>query len=168
MPMLPAAIGIVLDQTEKKILLVKRKDVPVWVLPGGGIEIGEKPFDAVLREIWEETNLKVKVMRQVAEYTPINRLATLTFVFICKLREGTPQLSNETSDIAFFSIDALPSSLFNPHRDWINEGLKTKSLVKKPLTQITYWATFKYFFQHPLFLLKYAWTRWVKNRHERN
>jgi ADP-ribose pyrophosphatase YjhB (NUDIX family) len=164
--MLPAAIGIVLDQTKTKILLVKRRDVPIWVLPGGGIEKEELPAEAVLREVFEETNLRVEIIKQVAEYTPVNLLTTQTFVFLCKIKEGTPQLSEETNGIDFFPIKALPPQLFSPHQEWITEGLTTQSLIKKPLLQITYWAVLKYFFYHPIHLIKYAWTRWIKNRHE--
>lgn len=39
----------------QKLLLVKRRDVPVWVFPGGGIEKGETPERAVVREVFEES-----------------------------------------------------------------------------------------------------------------
>jgi bifunctional NMN adenylyltransferase/nudix hydrolase len=44
------------------ILLVKRKDHPgkgLWALPGGFINPNELLVDAMLRELWEETKLKV-------------------------------------------------------------------------------------------------------------
>jgi 8-oxo-dGTP pyrophosphatase MutT (NUDIX family) len=31
-----------------KILLIKRRDIPVWVLPGGGIDQGESPETAAV------------------------------------------------------------------------------------------------------------------------
>lgn len=61
-------IGIVFIN-ENKVLLQKRRDVPVWFLPGGGIDKGESPEKAVVREIYEETGIKSKVIRQVAEYS---------------------------------------------------------------------------------------------------
>ncbi|MEG3632067.1 NUDIX hydrolase [Streptomyces poriticola] len=35
--------------------------VPEWVLPGGGMEHGEDPFDTVVREVAEETGYRIDV-----------------------------------------------------------------------------------------------------------
>ncbi len=162
MPLAPASVGVIFDDAHLHLLLVKRCDVPVWVLPGGGIDSNESPIQAVVREIYEETGLNVYVERQAAEYTPINRLAALTFVYVCSIKGGEIKTSNETREVRFFAINQLPPDLFTPHRDWIHDALTSTSTVKKPLTQITYFATLKYFFRHPIHILSYAWTRWIK------
>lgn len=38
-----------------------------WTLPGGGIEAGESPAEAAMREVWEETGLRVRAMRLLWE-----------------------------------------------------------------------------------------------------
>ena len=48
----------------EEILLVQRKFPPSagsWVLPGGFVDQGERPQDAVLRELKEEANLNGKI-----------------------------------------------------------------------------------------------------------
>ncbi|MGH2638029.1 MAG: NUDIX hydrolase, partial [Rhabdochlamydiaceae bacterium] len=66
---------------DEQALLIQRRDIPVWVLPGGGINPGETPESAACRETEEETGLKVEIARKIAEYTPINRLAHFTHFY---------------------------------------------------------------------------------------
>ena len=59
-----AAYGLV--QSGDRLLLVKltpRTPSPgSWSLPGGGIDHGEHPADAVIRELYEETGLRGRVV----------------------------------------------------------------------------------------------------------
>lgn len=163
MPLLPAAIAIILNADKSQVLLVKRCDVPIWVLPGGGIEVGETPEEALIREIEEETGYIVQILRKGAEYHPINRLAAFTTVFICQIRSGHICLSSETNAIAFFPLHHLPSNFFPPHKHWLSEILTQSTLIQRPLTEISYFALCKYFLQHPGQVLRFAWTRFGKN-----
>lgn len=150
-----SAIGIVHGATPQEIILVKRRDVPIWVLPGGGIDSGESPEDAVVREVFEETGLHVRVIRKTGEYTPLNRLSALTHVFECERFGGELCVTEETRGAQSFSRDRLPSSFFFVHHDWLKDADQNKtSLVKKPISQVTYWNLFKFFIKHPLLVLR--------------
>lgn len=163
MPISPAAIGIIFNSDKTHVLLIKRKDVPIWVLPGGGIDPEETAEAAIIREIQEETGFLVQIERKCAEYTPINRLAAFTSVFICHIQEGQASLSSETADIQFHSLSALPSTFFDIHYDWLKEALHSSILIQKPLTTLTYFKALKYLLRHPLHVIRYTLTR-LKNR----
>lgn len=46
-----------------EILLCHRRDLDLWNLPGGSVEAGESPWEAVVREIREETGVDADVVR---------------------------------------------------------------------------------------------------------
>ena len=56
-----SVVGILFSKDQKEVLLIKRRDVPVWVLPGGGIEKSESLEEAIIREVLEETGWVVTV-----------------------------------------------------------------------------------------------------------
>ncbi len=56
------ASAFVIDPSTKKILLVKHKKYNKWVQPGGHIIENEAPEEAAIREVYEETNLKVRLL----------------------------------------------------------------------------------------------------------
>lgn len=162
MAILPAAIGIVYQPHEKAVLLVKRRDVPVWVLPGGGIDPDETPEEAVIREVFEETGFHIAIVRKCAEYLPSNSFTRLTHVFVCHVTGGEASLSAESSEVAFFPLEHLPTSFFKIHYDWLQDSLNHTDLVRKHLTQITLWEILKYTLRHPWHTIRYAYGRWVK------
>ena len=52
----------VINPDTKKILLVKHREFKKWVQPGGHLEHNETPEEAAVREVYEETQIKVKVL----------------------------------------------------------------------------------------------------------
>lgn len=52
----------VFDPKTKKFLMIKHKKVGKWLEPGGHIELNEDPEEAGLREVFEETGIKVKLI----------------------------------------------------------------------------------------------------------
>lgn len=152
-----AAIGIVLDA--QKILWIKRRDIPIWVLPGGGIDEGESPEQAVLREIEEESGLQATILRKAALYTPVNRWTAATHLFICQSENGVPKTSLEAADVGFFPIANPPEPHFPLHASWLKEALEHTELIERPLNEFTWWKVGRYFLKHPLLLLSYLLTK---------
>lgn len=154
-----AAVAVVFNDTKTELLLVKRRDVPIWVLPGGGIDPHETPELAVLRETHEETGLECHIVRKIAEYFPLNRLAQPTHLYECKVIGGTLKLSPESQDVKFFPLQQLPQDFFIVHQDWLNDALLNQAkLIVKPISRVTYWNLFLYFCRHPWQVLRFLWT----------
>lgn len=164
MALQPASIGIVFDE-KKQLLLVQRRDVPIWVLPGGGIEPGELPEKALCREVKEEAGIEIEIVKKCAEYRPVNALSSLTSLFLGKKIGGAEKISDETAAVAFFPLHALPRDFFFIHRLWLEESLKSVELIERPLVEVNYRTLFKYFLMHPSYVFAYLYTRFNrKNR----
>ncbi len=64
-------VGIILINNQKKVFVGKRKDINhiAWQLPQGGIERGELPYEAAVRELKEETSVeKVELIKMSRFY----------------------------------------------------------------------------------------------------
>lgn len=62
-------VGVVLINADGFIFAGQRLDnpVPAWQMPQGGIDDGEKPRAAALRELWEETGVTADLVEFVAK-----------------------------------------------------------------------------------------------------
>lgn len=61
-------VGVMLINPAGLIFAGQRldSDVPAWQMPQGGIDAGEKPRAAALRELWEETGIARALVAPVA------------------------------------------------------------------------------------------------------
>ena len=52
-------VGVMLANAEGRVFVGQRidQDITAWQMPQGGIDPGESPRDAALRELWEETGV---------------------------------------------------------------------------------------------------------------
>ena len=52
---------------EQRILLLRQKRSPFWLLPGGHVEDTELPHEAAIREVFEETSLRIELLEKGVE-----------------------------------------------------------------------------------------------------
>lgn len=147
---------VFLDQSKKKLLAIKRRDVAMWTLPGGGIDEGETPEEAAIREVLEETGVVVKVQRTVGIYTPVRFTKTLTYLIECFAVDGVPKVTDEVCDVGFFPIHNPPQLFFKLHEIWIEEALQNHPyIIERELTELNIWSFFKYALCHPIHVGRY-------------
>src|SRR5437870_7870136 len=62
-----ASSGAAIVGPDGRILLLKRADEEIWCLPKGTVEPGETLEETAIREVQEETGLRVKLLRPLHE-----------------------------------------------------------------------------------------------------
>lgn len=100
-----------------KILILKRirpssDGLGYWELPGGGLEYGETPHEALIRELKEETNLDIKIIKPVYTFTAIRpSYQTVGIGFLTIPTNDHVIISEEHTDYQFVTIDDLKNYL---------------------------------------------------------
>jgi 8-oxo-dGTP diphosphatase len=103
------AFAIIFDN-RCRVLLCHRRDMDAWNLPGGGVESGELPIEAVIREAKEETGLDVAVERLVGIYGKADK-DELVFSFVCRVIGGQLTTSDEADKCEYFEIENVPPNI---------------------------------------------------------
>lgn len=85
-----AARAIVVYSNQLVVIRRNKFGEEYYTLPGGGIQNDESVFDAVVREVMEETSLRVLPLRELYRGTHVKGY-TAHFV-LCEYRGGVPVL----------------------------------------------------------------------------
>jgi ADP-ribose pyrophosphatase YjhB (NUDIX family) len=115
------ASGVVLVE-RGSVLLVQRKFEPrvgMWTLPAGFIEAGEDAPACAVREMREETNLDIELVRLFNVYSAFDdpRTAVVLVLYVGKRVGGDVRCGDDASDARFFELNKLPPEIaFRAHR----------------------------------------------------
>ena len=131
----PGASALIFERTTGKILLTRREDNGRWCLPGGGMDPGESAAEACVREVFEETGLQVKAIKLVGiytspdilvEYPDGNKIQPVAFSFEVEITGGTLGLSDETTEVGYFTIKEMENmDMMEHHVQRIYDALES-------------------------------------------
>lgn len=110
-PKFRAAVAAMIFDEQGQILLFKHTYRKFeWGIPAGGLEYGEQPEKAIVREFFEETGMQIKVEKLLlAESSKEDH--NISLIYLCKITSGTFKESNEISEMKYFDVNDLPQML---------------------------------------------------------
>lgn len=89
------------DKENLKVLLVRNKNGRYWSFPKGHMEVGETERQTALREIREETGLRVKIIsgyRQVSDYSPFGNIKKRVIFFLAESPDNRVHIQRSEID----------------------------------------------------------------------
>jgi len=102
-----------------RILLVERGQEPykgAWAFPGGFMRMDETAQACAMRELHEETSLKVQSMKQLGAFTAIDRdprERVVSIAFYALVQPSDVVGGDDASQARWFSIDDVPQLAFD-------------------------------------------------------
>lgn len=106
--------AVVLNHSLKKLLLIRRSpgDMEGWEGPGGKVEEGESLEEGIIREVFEETRLKVAPEKFLyASLDEICGKKMIFVVYLCSTEEKKAVLSNEHTEYRWVGREECKSML---------------------------------------------------------
>ncbi|KQX51372.1 NUDIX domain-containing protein [Paenibacillus sp. Root444D2] len=132
------SVRAILLDNEGRALFIKRHGDKKWGMPAGTMELDESVFDAMKREVKEETGLDVFKATLIAIYSsPTTQTFTdrwgnehhvIEYLFQVDEWSGTLQkVTEESVDVEFYALDNLPEAscdLFARHHQRVFKDYK--------------------------------------------
>ena len=138
-PAVTADCVVITKEAEPKVLLIQRGADPFkgcWAFPGGFMNMDETTEQCAIRELEEETGLKVSTVRQIGAYSKVDRDPrgrTITVAYLAiidKPAQVTGQ--DDAAKAEWFPLSALPELAFD-HADIMADANNSFHLLRKSL-----------------------------------
>jgi len=132
-PILMVGAGVLIQDADLSLLLLKRSDNHKWGLPGGAVEPGEDVETAARRETREETGLELQGLELFGvysgpdlfyEYPNGDQVYNVSIIYKARGVSGNIRLNQEHTAWQYFAYDDIPlhkGSPLNPvFRDYLS------------------------------------------------
>lgn len=140
--MVRATSGLILRDSDGRILMMQRAHEGTWGIPGGGVEPGESWQEAALRECLEETGWEARIdgllgiysdpTTQIHRYPNGARRHFVGVVFLATALRRVGSGDGEGIQMQWFTQNEVPEPLFGPDapvlRDYFDTSVPRPSL----------------------------------------
>ena len=128
-PSVTADCVVITREREPQVLLVQRAGEPFkgcWAFPGGFMDMDETTEQCAVRELEEETGMKVDGVRQIGTYSkvdrdPRGRTITVAYLAIVDAPVAVKGL-DDAANAEWFPLSALPTLAFD-HSDIMQDAI---------------------------------------------
>ena len=128
-PAVTADCIVITREAEPKVLLIQRGIDPFkgcWAFPGGFMNMDETTEQCAIRELKEETGLRLSDVHQIGAYSKVDRDPrgrTITVAYLAIVDEPIAVTGQDDAAKAeWFPIDALPPLAFD-HEDIMRDAI---------------------------------------------
>ena len=136
-PAVTADCIVITKESEPKVLLIERGDEPFkgcWAFPGGFMNMDETTEQCAIRELEEETGLKVNKVYQIGAYSKVDRDPrgrTITVAYLAIIDEPVAVTGqDDAAKAGWWPLSDLPHLAFD-HYEIMQEAIKVYNRHKE-------------------------------------
>ena len=135
-PAVTADCVVITSEAEPRVLLIERGNEPFkgcWAIPGGFLNMDETTEQCAIRELEEETGLKVNKVRQIGAYSKVDRDPrgrTISVAYLAIVEQPSEVSGQDDAAKAkWFSTNALPPLAFD-HDEIMTDAIEKYNELK--------------------------------------
>ena len=136
-PAVTADCIVITREAEPKVLLIQRGGEPfkgAWAFPGGFMDIDETTEKCAIRELEEETGLRVSDIKQIGAYSKVDRDPrgrTITVAYLTIIDEPIAVTGqDDAANAEWWPVDALPPLAFD-HDEIMADAMQLFNQIQK-------------------------------------
>jgi 8-oxo-dGTP pyrophosphatase MutT (NUDIX family) len=132
-PLILVGAEVLVFDHQNRLLLQRRADTGDWAIPGGMMEPGETLEETARREVKEETGLDLGQLEFLKMYSGQDfyyryphgdEVYNVSAAYLTREFSGQLKADSESTELGFYSLDALPGALISLNQRVLDEYLR--------------------------------------------